>query len=92
MTTKHSPLSALKKQADNIAQMLKAAERGDKIDVKFAAKIEAARHRESFKFAVVMDDKIITIDMPWKTIQSTSEVGLSEFIVREMRERRETIQ
>lgn len=91
MTTKHSPLSALKAQADKMAAIIKAAERGEKIDVRFAEKIDAARAKPSFKFGVVMDDKIITIDMPWATIRATSEAGLSEYIVRQMREARDVV-
>ena len=91
MTTKHSPLSVLKAQADKIAATIKAAERGEKIDVRFAEKIDAARAKPSIKFGVVMDDKIITIDMPWATIRTTSEAGLSEYIVRQMREARDAV-
>ena len=91
MTTKHSPLSALKAQADKIAATLKAAERGEKIDVRFAEKIDAARGKESFKVGIVMDDKIITVEMPWATIRATSEAGLSEYIVRQMREARDAV-
>ena len=85
MTTSHSPLSHLKAQADKIAAMLKAAERGEKIDVRFAAKIAEARAKDSFKVGIVMDDKIVTIAMPWTTIRATSEAGLSEYIVDRMR-------
>ncbi|WP_269582009.1 hypothetical protein [Roseibium sp. Sym1] len=92
MTTKQSPLSALKRQANHIAAMLKAAERGEKIDVQFAEKIREARGRRTFKFAVVMDDKILTIEMPWTQIKGTSETGLSEYIVGQMRESRDTVQ
>ena len=81
MTTKHSPLGVLKAQADHIAATLKAAERGDKIDARFAEKITAARANESFKVGIVMDDKIITIDMPWATIRGADEAGLSEYIL-----------
>ena len=49
MTTARSPLSQLKAQAAKIAATLKAAERGEKIDVRFAEKIEAARAKETFK-------------------------------------------
>jgi hypothetical protein len=35
-----------------------------------------------------MDDKIITIDMPWTTIRATSEAALSEYILKQMREAR----
>ena len=91
MTTKHSPLSKLKKQADKIAETLKRAERGEKIDVRFAEKIDAARGKDVFKVGIVMDDKVIMIDMPWATIRSASEAGLSEYIVRQMREARDAV-
>lgn len=89
MTTKHSPLHQLKAQADKIAATIKAAERGEKIDARFAAKIEEARGKETFKVAIVMDDKVLTIDMPWATVRSTSEAGLSAYIVDQMREARD---
>lgn len=91
MTSKHSPLSALKAQADKIAATLKAAERGDQIDVRFAEKFNAARAKESFKVGIVMDDKVITIEMPWATIRSTNEAGIAEYIVGQMREARAAI-
>ena len=91
MTTRHSPLSQLKAQADKIAMTIKAAERGEKVAVRFAEKIEAARAKESFKVGIVMDDKVITIEMPWATIRETSEAGLSEYIVRQMREARDAV-
>lgn len=89
MTSKHSPLGVLRGQADKIAATLKAAERGDKIDVRFAAKINAARANESFKVGIVMDDKVITLEMPWATIRDTNEAGLSEYILRQMSEARD---
>lgn len=91
MTTKHSPLSAIKAQADKIAELLKRAERGEKIDVRFAEKIDAARDKESFKIGILMDDKVITIEMAWATIRSSSEAGLSEYIVGLMRETRDPV-
>lgn len=90
MTTKNSPLKILKAQADNMASLIKAAERGEKIDVRFAEKISAARDKESFKFGIVMDDKAITIDMPWDMVRTTSEAGLSEYIVKQMQEARDS--
>lgn len=89
MTTAHSPLRVLKAQADKMAMILKAAERGDKIDVPYAAKIIEARARETVKFVVAMDDKWLKIEMPWATIKETSEAGISEYIVKQMRESRE---
>lgn len=88
MTTAHSPLRALKAQADRIAATLKAAQRGEEIAHDPAGKIAAARATGTFKFAVVMDDKIIKIEMPWSKIDETSEVGLSEYILKQMRETR----
>lgn len=82
MTTKHSPLRRLKAQADGIAAKMKAAERGE-----IAVKGDA-RDRDSVKFGVVMDDKIITLEMPWATIREYSEVGLAEYILKLMREDR----
>lgn len=92
MTTTQSPLRVLKAQADKIAATLKAAERGEKIDVRFAGKIEEARTKPTFKAAVIMDDKVITIEMPWSLIRETSEVGLADYILRQMRESRDTVQ
>lgn len=91
MTTAHSPLRILKAQAYKIAAALKAAERGDKIDLRFAEKIVAARQKDGVKFAVVMDDKVLSIDMPWETIRGTSEVGIAEYILKHMRDAREAM-
>jgi len=86
MTTKHSPLRALKLQADKIAATLKAAERGEKIDVRFAEKIDAARAKENFIVGIVMDDKVLKINMPWAMIREASEVAISEYILKHMQE------
>lgn len=86
MTTKDSPRRLIKMQADKIAGMLKAAERGDPLDARFAEKIAEARARRVFKVAIVMDDKVLSIAIPWETVKNTSEAALSEFIVREMQE------
>jgi len=88
MTTRSSPLRVLKAQADKVAATLKAFERGEPVEARFAAQIQAARSRERFKLGIVMDDKVITIDLPWATINSTGEVGLSEYILKLMREQR----
>ena len=91
MTTSQSPLRVLKAQADKIAMTIKAAERGEKLDVRFAEKIEAARRdKSSVKVGVVMDDKTLLITLPWKQIEESSEVGLAEFILGYMRGQRET--
>lgn len=92
MTTANSPLSQLKGQADRIAALLKSAERGEKIDARFAEKIKVARTKDSFKTGIVMDDKVITIEMPWAMIRSTDENGLAEYILNLMREAKDSIQ
>ena len=86
MTTKNSPVAALRVQARNIASLLKAAERGDKLPVQYAEKIAAARANGAFKVGIAMDDKIITVELPWATIQETSQAALAEYIVGLMRE------
>jgi hypothetical protein len=89
MTTSQSPLRALKMQADNIAKVLKAYARGETMMVQFAEKMEAARDKPSITFAVAMDDKIVKIEMPWTVMRDTSEVGLAEYILKQMRGSRE---
>lgn len=89
MTTARSPLRVLKTQAEKIAAALKAAERGEKIAADPGGKIEAARAKESITFGVVMDDKVLKIEMAWATIRATSEAGISEYIVNHMRESRD---
>lgn len=91
MTTSHSPLSVLKAQADKIAATLKAAERGEKIDARFAEKIDAARAKEGFKVGIVMDDKVVKIEMPWCLIRETSETGIAEYILKQMRGARDAV-
>lgn len=92
MTTARSPLRVLKAQSYNIAKMIKAIERGENPTEDRGGKLAAARNRESVKFGVVMDDKVLTIDIPWVTIRETSEVGIAEYILKHMRESRETVQ
>lgn len=92
MTTKNSPLAALQSQANYIANMLKRAERGEKIDTRFAEKIEAARKTPVFKVGIVMDDKVITIEIAWQIIKDTEESALSEYILKQMRESGDTVQ
>ena len=89
MTTSHSPLRVLKAQADKIAQTLKAAERGENIASDPFGKIAASIERGHFKTGIVMDDKLITIEMPWSMIRETSEVALSTYILKQMRETRD---
>ena len=91
MTTKHSPFHVLKAQADKIAKTVKQAERGEKVDVKFAGKLLEARSRPSLSVGVVMDDKVLKIDLPWEIIRATTEAALSEYILNAMRESRPSV-
>jgi len=85
MTTKHSPLRQLQKQSDDIAKHLKAAERGE------VALKDNARSQERVTFGVVMDDKVLKIEMAWTTIKATSEAGISAYILKQMREESDAV-
>jgi hypothetical protein len=91
MSTARSPLRVLKMQARKIAGVLKAAERGDMVANDPLGKVRAAREGEGIKFAVAMDDKMLTIEMSWAAIRDTSEVGITEFILKHMRDAREAV-
>jgi hypothetical protein len=90
MTTARSPLSQLKAQAGKIAAMLKAAERGERIDAQFAEKIFAARDKQNLIFVIAMDDKFLQIRIPWNLVRDASEGEIAEFILVRMRERNGT--
>lgn len=89
MSTAQSPLRVLKAQSDTIARTIKMAERGEPVAPEFAAKLAAARQKDSFVVGVVMDDKVLQITLPWSVIRETSEVGLAAFILKYMKESRE---
>lgn len=74
-----------------MAAMLKAAERGEPIPGD-NGKLAAARQRDIVKFVVAMDDKVLSVEMPWSRIKETSEAGIAEFILQQMRGARETVQ
>jgi hypothetical protein len=86
MTTKSSPPHMLRRQAETVAETLKKAERGDKFDAKYTARIAEARERGSFSVGIVMDDKVIKLDISWATIHETTEAALVEYILDLMRE------
>lgn len=88
MTTARSPLRVLKAQADAIAKMLKSAGRGEPVPNDPAGKIRASLEKGIIKFCVAMDDKLLSIEMPWDRIRQSSEVSLAAMILREMRESR----
>jgi hypothetical protein len=77
----------LKAQADNIAKMIKQAERGELADP--TGKIADSLMRGTLKTAVVQDDKVVSIEMAWSQIRETSEVALAVMILKLMRGERE---
>lgn len=89
MTTSRSPLRILKAESDGIAKTLKAIARGENPAEDRGGKLAAARNRASVKFGVVMDDKFLSIDLSWATIRETSEVGIAEYILKQMRGQRD---
>lgn len=89
MTTSQSPLKRLRAQAEEIAAKLKAMERGEAIGAPDpAGKIAGAKAKGEIKFAVVMDDKIIKITVPWSLLATTDETVIAEWILAQMREER----
>lgn len=90
MTTSQSPLRALKTQADNIARILKAIERGEKVTEDVGAKLEASLAAGTAKVGIAMDDKVIIIDIAWATVKASSELALSEYVLKLMRGSRES--
>lgn len=89
MTTAKSPLHVLKAQADKMAKQLKSLESGSPAINDPAGKIVAAKKRESITFALVMDDKMLKVEMKWETIRDTTEAGLAEYLLKHMREARD---
>jgi hypothetical protein len=92
MTTSKSPLSKLKAQADKIAKTMKAVERGERVAADPAGKIAAALARGMVKFGILMDDKIITVEMPTAVIRESSEAAISEWVINYMRGIAPTVQ
>jgi len=91
MSTARSPLRKLKAEADRMAELLKKASLGEPIDVQFAHKIAEALQRDEIVFAIFMDDKVVKITMPWHVIEETSQAGISEFILKQMRDSRDQV-
>lgn len=89
MTTARSPLHVLKLQADQIAAQLKRIADGHNDTPDPAGKLDGARTRSSITFGIVMDDKLIHIEMLWEMIRDTSEAGIAEYILKQMRESRD---
>jgi hypothetical protein len=91
MTTAHSPLRVLKAQAETMAAKLKAFERGEVPANDPGGKVAAARLKDAIKFVFAMDDKLLSIEMPWTKIRESSEHGIAEYILKHMREARDAV-
>jgi len=92
MSTKNSPLRVIRTEAASIAYNLKALERGERPNNYMAEKLEAARSKPVIKIGLIMDDKVITIEISWDKIRGTSEAAMTEYIMGLMLETRNTIQ
>lgn len=71
MTTADSPIAALKAQADKIAAALKNCQ-------------DLVHPNAMTKFGIVMDDKLITVEMSWMTIRTLTQIEISDFILGHM--------
>jgi len=86
VTTAKSPTHELRAQAHKIADVLKRAAGGEKIANDPLGKIEASKARGFIDFAIVMDDKILKIEIPWQTINELALPLLCDFIFDQMSE------
>jgi hypothetical protein len=85
MSTSQSPDHILRAQAHRIADSLKRAERGEKVANDPAGRIAASRAKGVIDFAIVMDDKIVKIEVPWATIEALTMPLLCDFIYDQMK-------
>jgi len=83
MTTRNSPLRVLKLQAIKIARAMKKAEQGKDPHPSI---LKAREEKDTLKAGTAMYDKIITIEMTWDLIKSSTEESLIEYILNQMLE------
>lgn len=88
MSTGNSPLRVLKMQADKMAKNIKAIERGEVV-VKDPDGTNMLAN-DTVKFGIVMDDRVITMEISWKKIRETSEVSLAAYILKLTKNVRDT--
>lgn len=68
-------------QAEKIAKTLKAMERGEEISGRFAEHIKEVReHEEYFWINLVMDDKVLRLEICWHVIADHTEEALADYI------------
>ena len=49
---------------------------------------DARKNSDGVKFGIIMDDKFISAEMTWAQIRESSEVAITEWILRYMRDQR----
>lgn len=86
MSTKHSPRKKIEEEALKIAASLKQnfSEAKEYVDPRTNKIVN------SLKFGIVMDDKVITIRMPFHLLRESTIEELQEFFVNEMLELKPT--
>lgn len=76
MSTSNSPIEKLRTEARRMAVVMKDRNH---------PKVQQARKKDKFKTGIVMDDKIITLELSWIYIDGISEDDLVDYIVRLMK-------
>lgn len=90
MSTKNSPPHKLRAEANKIAKILTDAARGKFVNSQMRREYEAAKAKGTFRAGIVMDDKIITIDIPTADLPNYTRKGLAEYIFNQMAETQNT--
>jgi len=72
MTTSQSPDYRIRQQSAAIAARLKQAAAGE-IYI-------PSKDKDRIKIGIAMDDKTITLEIPWETIRNTTQSALDEYI------------
>lgn len=89
MSTEHSPESILREQAHHIAVTLKRAEQGENVAPDPMHRIGKSLELGVVKLAIVMDDKLIALAIPWEQVRALTLPLLCDFIYGLMRGARE---
>lgn len=85
MTTSKSPPDVIRAQAHRIAETLKKVADGGIINVSDPnGKLKASLEKGVVDFGIVMDDKIVKIEIPWETVRVHTQQSLCDWIFRLM--------
>jgi len=85
MSTSQSPRRKLKAEASKMARILKDVAAGKSVVEDVGGKLAASLARGTAKVAIMMDDKIIAIEMEWDAVRATGQIALAEVIFKKMR-------